>query len=61
MVESFISVQMTHVETAENRLSVYNKQTEPLIAFYQEKGLVKQINGDQPIDKVFQDILSVLV
>jgi len=49
------------VETAENRLSVYNNQTEPLIAFYQEKGLVKQINGDQPIDKVFQDILQALV
>jgi len=49
------------IETAENRLSVYNKQTEPLIAFYQEKGLVKQINGDQAIDKVFQDILQALV
>ena len=49
-----------NVETAENRLSVYNKQTEPLIAFYQEKGLVKRINGDQPIDKVFQDIIQAL-
>lgn len=50
-----------NVETAQNRLDVYNTQTEPLIAFYQEQGLLKRINGDQPIDKVFQDILKVLV
>ena len=48
------------VETAKNRLNVYNSQTEPLIAFYAEKGLLKRINGDQPIDQVFQDILKVL-
>ncbi|MBC2722989.1 adenylate kinase [Desulfosporosinus sp.] len=48
------------VETAKNRLSVYNTQTEPLIAFYEEKGLLKRINGDQPIDQVFQDILKAL-
>ncbi|HWQ43706.1 MAG TPA: adenylate kinase [Desulfosporosinus sp.] len=50
-----------NVETAQNRLNVYNQQTEPLIAFYREQGLLKRINGDQPIDKVFQDILKVLV
>ncbi|KGK90995.1 adenylate kinase [Desulfosporosinus sp. HMP52] len=48
------------VETAKNRLNVYNSQTEPLIAFYEEKGLINRINGDQPIDKVFQDILKAL-
>ncbi len=48
------------VETAKNRLNVYNSQTEPLIAFYEEKGLLKRINGDQPIDQVFQDILKAL-
>ncbi|SHI61829.1 adenylate kinase [Desulfosporosinus lacus] len=48
------------VETAKNRLNVYNTQTEPLIAFYEEKGLLKRINGDQAIDQVFQDILKAL-
>jgi adenylate kinases len=48
------------VETAQNRLDVYNKQTEPLIAFYTEKGLLKRINGDQAIDKVLQDITKAL-
>lgn len=49
-----------NVETAQNRLNVYNQQTEPLIAFYQKQGLIKRINGDQPIDKVFQDIIKAL-
>ncbi|WP_088228141.1 adenylate kinase [Desulfosporosinus sp. FKB] len=48
------------VETAKNRLNVYNQQTEPLINFYQQQGLLKRINGDQPIDKVFADILKAL-
>ena len=48
------------VETAQNRLNVYNQQTEPLIAFYTDKGLLKRINGDQAIDKVLQDIMKAL-
>lgn len=50
-----------NVETAKNRLNVYNQQTQPLIDFYQEQGLIKRINGDQPIDLVFADILKALV
>jgi adenylate kinase len=30
---------------------VYNQQTEPLIAYYEGKGLLKRINGDQGPDK----------
>ena len=48
------------IETAKNRLNVYNQQTEPLISFYQEQGLLKRINGDQPIDQVLSDILKAL-
>lgn len=48
------------LETAKNRLNVYNEQTEPLIAYYLEKGLLKQIEGDQLIDQVLLDILQAL-
>ena len=48
------------VETAKNRLNVYNQQTEPLIAFYERQGLLKRINGDQTIDLVLADILKAL-
>lgn len=48
------------VETAKNRLAVYNQQTEPLIAYYRKQGLLKDIEGDQEINKVLEDILLVL-
>lgn len=47
-------------ETVKNRLSVYNKQTQPLIDYYTNNGLIKNINGEQDIDKVFAEICEVL-
>ncbi|KKM12652.1 adenylate kinase [Clostridiales bacterium PH28_bin88] len=44
------------VETVENRLDVYERQTAPLIAYYRDKGLLQSINGDQPIGQVLVDI-----
>ncbi|WP_335872183.1 adenylate kinase [Bacillus sp. 2205SS5-2] len=43
-------------ETVQNRLSVYTKQTQPLLDFYQGKGYLEEINGQQDINKVFEDI-----
>lgn len=34
-------------ETVTDRLAVYHRETEPLIAFYEEKGLLRRIDGDQ--------------
>ncbi|MGI6450862.1 MAG: adenylate kinase [Desulfitobacteriia bacterium] len=48
------------LKTAENRLKVYNDQTEPLIAYYSKQGLLKRIRGDQEIEQVFRSILDVL-
>jgi adenylate kinase len=48
------------LETAQNRLKVYNDQTEPLIAYYNERGLLKRIHGNREIEQVFRDILDVL-
>ena len=47
-------------ETVAGRLSVYHKQTEPLIEFYTQKGLLKQVNGDQDKEAVFEEIREVL-
>ena len=47
-------------ETAVNRLSVYDNQTAPLLEFYKKQNILKTVNGDQPLDKVFEDIKSVL-
>ena len=48
------------LETAKNRLQVYNDQTQPLIEYYRVKGLLREINGDQEIAKVLQDIVEAL-
>lgn len=47
-------------ETVSNRLDVYEGQTQPLIDYYKEKGLLLNINGDQAIDKVLAEILAAL-
>ncbi len=47
-------------EAVANRLDVYEAQTQPLIDYYKEKGLLKNINGDQEIGKVLADILASL-
>jgi adenylate kinase len=46
--------------TAKNRLAVYDNQTAPLLDFYKKQNILKTVNGDQPLDKVFDDIKSVL-
>lgn len=47
-------------ETVKSRLSVYHTQTEPLIAYYTEKGILHTVNGSQPRETVFADIQSAL-
>lgn len=48
------------IETVTNRLNVYKNQTEPLIKYYTEKQIIYNIDGKQDIQKVFDDICSVL-
>ena len=38
-------------ETVKGRLVVYHRETEPLIAFYEKKGLLRRIDGDQGPEK----------
>lgn len=47
-------------ESLKVRLDEYSRQTEPVLDFYEEKGLVKHIDADQPIEKVWQDVQAAL-
>ena len=47
-------------DAVEKRLQLYAEQTKPLIDFYKEKGLVKEVDGTKSIEDVFQDLLAVL-
>ena len=43
-----------------NRLEVYRNQTEPLIDYYDQAGVVARIDGAQAPDKVYEDIRTAL-
>jgi len=47
-------------ETVKSRLNVYTAQTEPLIDYYRGKGLLHDINGDQPINAVLAELGAAL-
>lgn len=50
-------------DTAEalgERLRLYDEQTQPLLAYYRERGIVREINGNAPIDQVTNMILTAL-
>lgn len=47
-------------ETVKKRLEVYTEETQTLINYYQEKSILESINGEQNIDKVFEDIKDTL-
>ncbi|MBO8157488.1 MAG: adenylate kinase [Bacillaceae bacterium] len=47
-------------ETVKNRLDVNIQQTEPLLNYYRKKGDLVAVNGDQDINKVFEDISEKL-
>jgi adenylate kinase len=46
--------------TIRERLGVYNSQTAPLIDYYDQKGLLRKVEGVGPIDEIFASIQKVL-
>ncbi|MCL1880008.1 MAG: adenylate kinase [Actinomycetia bacterium] len=47
-------------ETVRNRLEVYEKSTAPLTDYYRGCGLLREVNGDQPVDQVFLELKALL-
>ncbi|WP_026569064.1 MULTISPECIES: adenylate kinase [Sediminibacillus] len=43
-------------DTVKKRLEVNVEQTQPMLDYYQEKGYLAEVNGDQDIDLVFREI-----
>lgn len=48
-------------ETVANRLEVNMKQAQPLLNYYENKGVLTNIDGQQDIDKVFADLDALLL
>ena len=47
-------------ETVSNRLSVNVKQSKPILEYYNEKGVLKNIDGAKDIDDVTKDVIDIL-
>ena len=47
-------------ETVKNRLAVYHEQTQPLIDFYEKKGVLRTVDGTLPMEEVFAAITGIL-
>jgi adenylate kinase len=48
------------VATVSHRIQVYLGETAPLIAHYRRRGIVVEVNGEQPIEAVTEDLLAGL-
>ena len=47
-------------ETVRKRVQVYEKLTAPLIEFYRGRGVLEEVNGDQPMAAVTAEILAII-
>jgi len=47
-------------EVVTERLAVYHRQTEPLVAHYASRGLLARVNGDRDVEAVQRDLLACL-
>jgi adenylate kinase len=46
--------------TIAHRLDVYDTETAPILAFYANRGLVVDVDGNQPVEAVFSDIVKTV-
>ncbi|SCW45077.1 Adenylate kinase [Lachnospiraceae bacterium C10] len=47
-------------ETVQERLRVYHEQTQPLISYYEEQGILRSVDGTVPMEAVFASIQKIL-
>ncbi len=47
-------------EAIQKRLNIYHESTRPLVDFYESRGIVRRVNGDQAVDAVEQDIVALI-
>ena len=43
-----------------HRFKVFDAETQPLLGFYARRGLLIDINGEQPVERVFTDITAAI-
>lgn len=49
-----------NAETLKHRLDVYHEQTAPILPYYEARGMLKRVDGMQPIDEVSKQIGAII-
>ena len=47
-------------ETVEKRLKIYHEQTQPLINYYEDKAILKTVDGTKDMDEIFIEIIGIV-
>jgi adenylate kinase len=47
-------------EVVRKRLEVYRKQTQPLIEFYQEKGIIYKLDAGKRVEELFEEVKGLV-
>lgn len=47
-------------ETIQHRLDVYETQTAPLVEYYKGHSILREVDGDRPVDEVYADVKTLL-
>ena len=47
-------------ETVQKRLGVYHEQTQPLIDYHKNQGILREVDGSVDMEDVFKEILNIL-
>ena len=58
--DSLIQRDDDKAETVLNRLTVYHRQTAPLVDFYRARGKLRVIQGDGDMDTIFASIMDIV-
>ena len=49
-----------NIETLSNRIEVYKSSTLPIVEYYENKGILKRINGMEEVEIVNEEILKII-
>jgi len=49
------------IKVIKKRLKIYHNQTEPLVTYFKKKGVLIEVDGEQPIKKVYRDIIRKML
>jgi len=47
-------------DALEKRLEIYHEQTEPLLEKFRQRGILKEVNGEIPIEEIHKEVVNIV-